>query len=366
MKQQILNLLRDSLPEIIGGLTVAAVVIALSRVRRVRQAIRKVAFKKKMFDDYFLLKSADRVDYVVYQLGLRSKIPFVDLLYLEFLHHLLLIDRLGEIIIFPSIYLGQVSKQEQDFQTFKENALRIFSKYKRHIRIVHPFEVTINAQDLLSPDFLETVKYIGSERFIRFLRDRFGMKIRNFHDFNKFFPEDMKLLNIYDHLIRGCIISRYLRENKIIDDEPLILGFMIWETEVAKLGLFQRISEHADNIVLTPIIGKTIYCGKNKTIPVYDPKDTLYIFEKGTDILLKLAKKNDRELRKYIEILTTILEQNYRDKIDLKFASTEGYNLFQRYVISKASDLANVKKLKSKGYAVFHLIHRLRERYGFK
>ncbi|MDH5415558.1 MAG: hypothetical protein OEW87_15585 [Flavobacteriaceae bacterium] len=319
--------------------------------------------RKKTFDNYFDVIGSDKVDRVIYELGLRPKIPLVDLLYLEFLHSLLKVGRVNKILVFPSIDLTYPAQSKEDFEEFRKNVLKVFCKYKNQICIVDPFSITISTENFLSADFLETVKFIGSSKFITFVRDRLNLRINSFRDFNKLHPEDIRLLSMYVHLVRGWIIHNYMKENELLNT-PVNLGFIIWETEVDKLGFFVKLSSESQNILLTPILGKSILFGKNRPIPVFEPANTLNIFDEFPNIILKLANTNDKAVRKYIETLSTILAKNYEENIDLKIAYKEGTHLFLQWALSDGGKkLADVNKLTKKSCITLYLIYQLRGKY---
>ena len=228
------------------------------------------------------------MDYVIYELGLRPKIPLVDLLYLEFLHSLVASGRTEKILVFPSKDLTAPSQETRDLHEFTERVFSIFSKHKNQINVVDLFGVAPPAQHLLSTDFLQSIKFIGSEEFLAIARNNLNLSIRGFGDFNKYHPKDIRLLSTFVHLVRGWLISDYLKKQKIIDGSSVNLGFIIWETEVDKLGLFYRISAQNEGMDLTPIMGRTIFTSKAEPIPTFGPK-ALNAFDSIPDLILKLT-----------------------------------------------------------------------------
>ena len=95
-------------------------------------------------------------------------------------------------------------------------------------------------------------------------------------------------MTTFVHLVRGWLISDYLKKQKIIDGSSVNLGFIIWETEVDKLGLFYRISAQNEGMDLTPIMGRTICTSKAEPIPTFGPK-ALNAFDSIPDLILKLT-----------------------------------------------------------------------------
>lgn len=325
--------------------------------------IKGVFVKAKKFDKYFSVIGAYEVNYVVYQLGLRPNIPLVDLLYLEFLHYLLKNKRVSEIILFPSVDLSYPTQTKDDFEAFKKNVFTIVRNYKNNMCFIDPFVSGVSVEQLLSREFLQVIKHIGSIKFIKFIKNVLDWKGDSFGDFNKFHPDDIRLLTIYIHLIKGWIIRAYLIKNGIIDNRRLNLGIFMWETEVYKIGIFQWMAEHNSNLSITPILGKTIFYEKNKPLPVFDPKITICIFENFRDIILKLVNKKDKEIKKYVELLVTILMENYSENITYKVAYKHGRNLFKQQELSFPK-LVNIKKLTKKGYIALYLIHLLKMKYS--
>jgi hypothetical protein len=333
------------------------------QVKKISDVIFRCFVKRKQFTDYFRVIGSDRVNYLVYQLGLRPKIPLVDLLYLEFLHNLLIHDRIDKILLYPVVDLSYPTQTNRDFNEFVRHVTKVFHNYKNKIHIINPFNISVNTELLTASEFLETVKFVGSKEFIAFIKDKLDYKINNFCDFNKYHPYNIRLLSIFTHLIRNWMLYNYMEEKQLLNAR-VNLGFIIWETEVDKLGFFVKLSSEKQNIILTPILGRTIFCGKNRVIPVFEYEKTLNVFDEWPDIILKLASKDDQEIEKYIEILSTILAENYQEDIELKIAYKKGIDLFHQLKLSNGGKrLADVHKLGRKSCVVLYLIYRLRKIY---
>lgn len=325
------------------------------------RAIRSVFSKPKTFKRYFSVIGGSHVDHVIYQLGLRPTIPLMDLLYLEFLNGFLLEKRAKKLFIYPSADLSYPSQDKPEYEEFKTNVLRVLSSQKNKVCFMDPSLLQSHTQDLVSKEFLQAVRYIGSRQFIAFLRDVINWTGNSVSDFNKFHPEDMRLLTVYVHLLRGWSIRQYLLESGIFD-KPVNLGFLMWETEVDKLGVFQWMAQHIPMMTITPILCRSITSQKNTPIPVFEPEKTIYIFDDMEKTLLKLANKQDREIKVYIEILSTIMAENYTNDFNHKVACKDGQALFRQQQIM-STELAN-KKLTRKGYIALYLTHKLRDKYG--
>ncbi len=329
-------------------------------IRRTLKATLRLFSRRRRFDAYFSIVGSGSVDFIIYQLGLRPSVPLVDLLYLEYLHAILRAGLADKLLIFPSPDLSYPDQDSGAFEQFKMNVLRVLRDQKARIDFIHPALLKEHTSDLVSCDFLQVVRYVGGHEFIEFLKNVLNWRGKSVSDFNKFHPADMRFLSTYVHLLRGWAIRAYLLDNGILS-KPVSVGFLIWETEVDKLGVFRWMAQRNPMMRVMPILGKSISFRRRCTIPVFEPSKTVYTFDEMHSTISKLHNKQPSEIEQYIRILRTILAENYDDEVSRKVAYKEGRMLLKQQQIMN-TDLAD-KRLGKKAYVALSLLHKLRERY---
>jgi len=299
------------------------------------------------FSKYFVTHGNDVVDYVVYQLGLRPSIPIVDLLYLEFLHHLLINGSItNKIIIYPvpdlSSPLGETG--ELEYNELKKNLQTVFKSHEDQVTVLSHLPILPDVKELLSSSFLNTVQYIGSEQYIKKVKRITKTEIKDYTHFNKHHPKDLRLVNLFVHTMRGWISLRKLES--IIDlHDGLRIGYLIWETELDKLGQFMCFWENKGmNVNCSIFIGKTL-CARGRPLPVFDCNNTLDMFCSESVIVNKVSHVSNKAARKYIEILHVILKQNYSESKSMKETKKLAIKWLEGRLISHPEEDVSLTKL---------------------
>lgn len=312
---------------VIAGSVIAGLLLAgiLWFIKAIQKQVQKehgriFARKEPSFDKYFVAHGDEVVDYVVYQLGLRPNIPIVDLLYLEFLHHMVMDGNVStKVLIYPvpdlSFPLGETGEVEYD--EFKKNVNSVFKSCEDKITVLSHVPVVTDVEELLSPSFLNTVKYIGSDLYMKQVKRLTKTKLTNYNHFNMHHPKELRLVNLFVHTMRGWVSLRRL-ESIIKLRDGLRIGYLIWETELDKLGQFMCFWENKGlNVSCSVYMGKTL-CVNGRPLPVFDCNKTLNMFCTEDNTINLVSQMSKRDARKYIEILQVILKQNYFESISAK------------------------------------------------
>lgn len=328
--------------------------------RRIRGLFRKT----HTFDHYFHALTRDPMDYIVYPFGLRPTLAWADVLYLEFLHRLILDGRTSRVLIFPSID-GTYPKQDTAQLTeLESNVRRVFGHCGEKVTVVDLGNVTVTAEHFLSPGFIEAMEAISSSEFLEFVNRNLHLQVRGLFEFNAHHPSAHRLRSLYVHLVNGMIIEEYLRRNGIVGLVPVALGVMFWETEITKLGMFYSMKNKAHNLTLVTIMGRTILARNGRPMPVFEPGKTLFVFANLADIVSKLDLAQRRENEKYAEVLEAILAQNYETTIDSRDVVRRGRELLA--VANFNSRGAREVILTPSACKTLGLLGALREKYGYR
>ncbi len=274
------------------------------------------------FSQYFkFFGDVEDMDYLIYQLGLRPLIPIVDFLYLEYIKFLLRNrTNIKKVFIFPTPDLSWDEQDYKAYNTFNNNLSRIFKEKKikdklqiEFLPLFSELKNDIPADYFFEKELLFIIQYTSSRKFIDYINSITKLRIRSFCDFNKFHPSELSLVSIYVHLIRNLWIKRFLEtHNILVKGTKVNLGFLIWEWEIDKLGIYSYLATKYEELKITPILGKTIFASKNKPLPVFTHSDTVYIFENIIKTAEKLQFKKEKEIKNMIKLLKLILISNYR------------------------------------------------------
>jgi len=315
------------------------------------------------FSEYFFIVGKSNIDYCVYQSGLRPYIPLIDLLYLEYLKYLLKKEVIKKLLIFPSVDLSFSDQDVEAFKFLEDRIKSIFKETINSIDIIDPFEQKTNVPSvsLLSNEFLKTLQYVSSKDFLKFIRERLGLEIKDYTEFNRYHPEELKLVSIFVHLVRCYIIwNKFLSIGLLKNNEHVNLGFLIWETEVDKLGLFHKLATGNKKITLTAMLGKSCMVNRNKPVPVFREGETINFFEEEPVIVKKLLQKNKTEIKIYENILLTILKENYNFSV-AKGVSKKIKDFIKGFSLNNPS--LEINSLSKSASRVLYYIVKLKEIY---
>jgi hypothetical protein len=240
-------------------------------------------FKSDVRDDH-------PIDFFFYQLGLRKNLPIMDWLYLEYIKFLHKKSPITKLIIFPTIDMTAASQLECDFNEFRENIDKVFKNSGIKIDIIDPYkDIYFDKEDLISNDFIATLKFIGSKKYFDFLWEIFNIKITSISDFNKFHPVNDKIMNIYTHVNKSWCIINYIKKNVDLT-KRVNISAIFWEWEVDKLGVIKHYSDNVDNITFCPVLGITQMLNKTTPIPIFIEGEAIGVFDNEKNIINKAIK----------------------------------------------------------------------------
>jgi len=327
---------KDNLNAIIGtidGIIVLIVELFKKEIIKFITTVLSIISGENVISNYFKSNVLDKreIDFFFYQLGLRKNLPIMDLLYFEYIKFLSKTSKIRNIIIFPIIDMSELTQQNNDFNIFCKNVNKVFNNSKIEINIIDPYQdIYFYKEDLVSKDFIETLKYIGSKKYFDYLRKVFKIRINSITDFNKFHPIDDKIKNIYTHINKSWSIINYIKKNVDLSI-PVNISAIFWEWEVDKLGVMKHYTASKDNIItFFPVLGITQMLNKTTPIPAFSEGETICIFDNIKSIIEK-AIKVIPYIKKYNLLLESVLSQ-YNNEINRKDIIANGKRLWTIFI----------------------------------
>ena len=270
-----------------------------------------------------------------------------------------------KLIIIPSPDLSSSSQDRDAVLCLQANLGKIFKDNFEKVEVLETF--TLEDIDPFSIHLLDAIKYIESRDFIEFINANFTKDIKNFGDFNRYHPADRQLLAIHVHVMTAWMILTYLEKTKALHESSgKHLGFILWETEADKLGIYYYYCTKYRNIECVPVLGKTILYRKAWTkfpLPVYIEETTLALCDSVLATMLKLQEKDNEswhESKMYYELISAILVSNYDQHIPFRTSCLKGKDIVRHYEINENRQI----RLGKYSYASIFLLKELRNIYG--
>ena len=344
---------------------IGSVIYIIDYFKKSKVTVPKI---KKIDNFFYTIKGHEPVDLLSYQFGLRPNIPIIDLLYLEFLKKMSLDKQIKKIIIFPTIDKSALTQNKQDLKKFTENIKKIFDVSIDPV-IVDPFRKSeITSKELIEASFIDAITHLDSKIFYNKVFDISKKKIQGLQDFNKFHPEKFRVLTLVTHIFKAWEVREYLLDYiQKSENKTMNVGFIFWEAEYDKWGIYNQTSEDERIDELTLLIGKSILTRKKNPIAVFVPEETIGVFDEKAAILQKITTHDKKHISRLIKIVSTILQDNYKedlkqstllkeanDNINSWNASDKEFSIIYTKIKNKLSN--NDKKL-------FNLILKLKSKY---
>lgn len=343
---------------------IGSVIYIIDYFKKSKVTVPKI---KKIDNFFYTIKGHEPVDLLSYQFGLRPNIPIIDLLYLEFLKKMSLDKQIKKIIIFPTIDKSALTQNKQDLKKFTENIKKIFDVSIDPV-IVDPFRKSeITSKELIEASFIDAITHLDSKIFYNKVFDISKKKIQGLQDFNKFHPEKFRVLTLVTHIFKAWEVREYLLDYiQKSENKTMNVGFIFWEAEYDKWGIYNQTSEDERIDELTLLIGKSILTRKKNPIAVFVPA-AIGVFDEKAAILQKITTHDKKHISRLIKIVSTILQDNYKedlkqstllkeanDNINSWNASDKEFSIIYTKIKNKLSN--NDKKL-------FNLILKLKSKY---
>ena len=323
----------------------------------------------KTINDYFYVNDGyGKLDFVVYQFGLRPKLPVIDVLYLELLNKMQKKGKINKIVIFPTLDKSYKTQNEEDFEELKDNVSKIFCDCIEKLEFVTPFrDSEITQKEILDDEFTKALEHLGSDSFYLEVKNKTKIKLKGIQDFNKHYEKKDKFITLITHIFKAWEVRQYLL-NHILNSEKVNVnvGFIFWEVQFDKWGIYDKASEEEKVNKVSLLIGKSIVDSNKNPVPVFKHK-AIGLFESEVEILTKIINYSDEHIKILMSIITAILQDNYNENIDdLNLIEAANINIgmfskntkFIETIKNAGSKLTSDKKI------LFSLTLLLRSKYG--
>ncbi len=346
-----------------------------SEFAKIIYKIRNSTIKKRTVNSFFHIRRGEnKTDLVAYQFGLRPNLPIIDILYLELLKSNHKNNRIEKIVIFPTIDKSITKQTEYELELFKNNLNKVFCHDETCFEIVNPFrDSSLTSKELIEEKFIDTLSYLGHKNFYSQVKSISKYKIKGIQDFNKYHGKDKLIMTLITHVFKAWEVREYILEYiKNSNKEKMNIGFIFWEVEFDKWGIFDRTSKNDEIQEVALFIGKSIYGKENifsryKPIPVFT-NDALGVFDEKHEILEKITKHSNKQVKILNSILTAILHDNYdevftkRDLMSQSIEFIDSLNTSDNQFISSYNNING--KISKNQKMLFTLIIKLRSKYG--
>lgn len=285
-------------------------------------------------DDFFVVAGKSEADVILYPLGLRPKVPVLDVLYMEFLKNHMKDESFGKLILFPTPDLSSPNQRVDEINKLSKNIQKVFGNLSDRVSIVNTFDHEAYKDVSISVDFLKVVEYLDSEEFLSMANKILGRDVEGFSDFSKHHPEGKQLVSIINHIYNSWCLRRFLDLEGYLSNGPNRIGIVFWMPELAKLGVVHQL-KHIEGITILGIAGKTIQFDWNKPLPAHDPEKTIRMFEDEGSVIKKISQKSSSECWQYTSIFKSILSDNFDISTEARGEKKKGENIFKEYILSK-------------------------------
>jgi hypothetical protein len=315
--------------------------------------------RPKLSDFFRVNTGSSVIEYFVHQFGIRPHLPLLDVLYLEYLHHLLKTKKVRRILIYPTVDLTSSNQSTSGFGELAQRIRAIFGAEPESVEVFTPFHPRmLPNHELATPQFLEMLRYVGSEEHRRYLLLKHGLKVRSIDDFNKYHPKESRLVVLFTHIVGSWKILRDLEERGFLHSR---LGFILWETEGDKLGVYRSMLHARADGELAVALGKTLFARRRVPLPVAEFDSALCVFVDPSRQWRVLATSSKKALARYVAILRAILRDNYGFDAARKDMRSEGRNALSRRTNTDRSEADG--SAPPAAYEALGLLVQLRDRY---
>lgn len=338
-----------------------------------RPLIAKIRIKYfQLFDssikieDYFHLNLGDNaIDMACYQFGLRPKLPLMDVLYLELLNKQFKDEKIKKIIVFPTIDTSFESQTKEEFKRFKQNVNCILKNCD--VEFVDPYRKSeLTSREIIDKDFIDSILYLGDKEFYKGIKIFSGIEVSGIQDFNVYHkPEKIKPLAFITHVFKAWEVREYiLKKIESTNKSDYVIGFLFWEVEYDKWGIYEKIGRDERVKESNIMLGKTQLDKDGIPIPVFNEK-AINIFDRKEDLLSKINDHTKDNIKKLMEIVTSILQDNYNEVIVPKEIISMSNEYFKRADEQKVlkNIRVDVKDLNKEVKVLYRLVSMLRSKY---
>jgi hypothetical protein len=285
-----------------------------------------------------------KLDYVIYQMGIRPRIPLMDCIYHLYLKSLLKEGKIAKVVIIATQDLS--SPEQKDLELFSRNTKSIYGEYAKYINIsfLSADDATL-ASKLLTEDFNNAVKHIEDAEFVQSWKRRLDLKDKvtkkaivnllhpipgnigkilndgNPLNWTTTIRNQSGLYNIVHHINRTwiicCSLERIIPELISDTKSNLAIGSIFWEIEIAKLGMIDAYIKQKTGFLHYPILGSTVAHSDGKTaIPTHKHNEAICIHDDIASLIEKMGRKSKIDRESHVSLLGLIAQEFSVEKTD--------------------------------------------------
>lgn len=338
---------------------------------------KRLPLQRNTIRDFFISIGStqyDRLDILIYQHGLRPKVPVIDYMYLTYIRTLLVGNEVDRVMIFPTISASDPRSEldpeslEEDFSVLKANSLKVFEEVSSDVTFVAPTDLPVPPPFSKSTTKRQLLRHAGSHEYLATIDSQIGhISIKDFSDFSRYHPKGDRLYHIVDHLFQALRIWAYLKQETDLLLSDRHIGLLLWEWEFDKVAAWHQLFGSLEaEVRVTSHLGRTVkyftWAGlvpEYNPVPVFSGPDTLEVFAPYQEHFLSLGASTGHQKIVYARILRMLAESRYRGVSGYREASIEAFELDRSRSLGGQTHSYNFEELGFWGRAALHYIERI-------
>lgn len=265
------------------------------------------------FSDMFNAPPVE-LDYFVFTVTARHFLPVMDVLYFTYVRHLIESNKAR----YAAIYVWyHESDTPTEWSAFEGFISRLFHGLDDRVEVISSRELA-NQQVGPPPQiFWNTLDRLSDLSFIERARN-WGAKVSRLEEMNKARPTNVLLRGIVAHSLFNSYsvedILDSLAATKSGPADTPSLGVLCWELEIDRLGVYYEAQQRQGDprfptsFDLHPILGLTVLATRKSSSDNHSEATALCLSYPVRDQVDRLGMRTKSELRRYVEVLETILQ----------------------------------------------------------
>lgn len=305
-------------------------------------ALGRLAKPAEELDDFFI-NGSGTADLCVFTVTARAHRPATDVLYFEYLRHLLRTGRTRKLILvvwYPGTPAGLFATQTDGHQESYDAWLRsLFAEFGDRVEFINGRELLQQRSADPPVLFWRALDNLTSEEYYHWVR-HLGLKAKRFAHMNRARPGDIVLRGLVAHTLDNAHLGeRIVEELRALaaqypHREP-VMSFLFWELEVDRLAVYFELYDAGRDkeldippFDLQPIAGKTIRSGSSAASDNHSPSASLSLADTDLGRAAVVARLKRGELAAYQRAFRAVLVQNYEVSCDLARCASLGKSLY--------------------------------------
>ena len=296
------------------------------------------------------VKNGGKIDVMIYQLGLRSKLPIMDCFYHVYLKELLEKKIISRVLVFATIDLTDPEMEKVignsfdiSYKEYQKRTLALYGELSTCVSFADTNQSKTKPIEFISKEFNSAVDYIWSSKFQQFINNssssdakHFDIKKENPNDWTGEFRKGINFPGVVHHINRTWFIAKEIDEHiSRMENQNISIGTIYWFKNIAKIGVMHAYFKDKGNVKHTHIYGKSIeFKNKNKAIPTHDYNKTICLYESIDSLCKKFREQSSlgsSYIDAYIELLKVIIDSLNEETKDEKKFIAEAKTIIAEY-----------------------------------